>query len=77
MNTIEAPKAKRKFSQSCNSKQDFIQMILEMREDAEEGKADPESSFSKEWQEGRFSGLAEAYDRIVHELAKSPDTRTY
>lgn len=52
-------------------------MIWEMREDAEEGKADPESPFSKEWQEGRFSGLAEAYDRIVHELAKSPDTRTY
>ena len=77
MTIIEAPKAKRKFSQSCNSKQDFIQMILEMREDAEEGKADPESPFSKEWQEGRFSGLAEAYDRIVHELSKSPDTRTY
>lgn len=77
MNTIEAPKAKRKFSQSCNSKQDFIDMIWEMREAAEKAKPDTESPFSKDWQEGRFSGLAEAYDRILHELAKSPDTRTY
>jgi len=77
MTTIEAPKAKRKFSQSCDSKQDFIDMIWEMREAADNAKPDAESSFTKEWQEGRFSGLAEAYDRILHELAKSPDTRTY
>ena len=77
MNTIEAPKTKRKFSQSCNSKQDFIDMIWEMREAAEKAKPDPESTFSEERQVAFLNGRWSAFDWILMELAKSPDTRTY
>ena len=77
MNTIEAPKAKRKFSQSCNSKQDFIDMICEMREAAEKAKPDPECTWSEERQVGFQDGKWSAFDWMLMELAKSPDTRNY
>lgn len=77
MNIIEAPKTKRKFSQSCNSKQEFIDMIWEMREAAEKAKPDPESLLSEERQIAFEDGKWSAFDWILMELAKSPDTKTY
>lgn len=77
MQTIETPKAKKKFSQTCNSKQEFIDMIWEMREAAENAKLDPESTWSEERQAAFQDGKWSAFDWILMELAKSPDTRTY
>jgi len=77
MNTIEAPKAKRKFSQSCNSKQEFVDMIREMRDAAEKAKPDPECLLTEERQNAFNDGEWSAFDWILMELAKSPDTRTY
>jgi len=77
MTTIEATKVKRKFSQSCDSKQDFIDMIWEMRDAAEKAKPDPECLLTEERQNAFNDGKWSAFDWILMELAKSPDTRTY
>jgi hypothetical protein len=36
---------KRKFSQSCNSKQDFFDLLVELRDTAEKTQYDPENTF--------------------------------
>ena len=78
MNTIEAPKAKRKFSQSCNSKQEFIDMIAELRELAHNETYDPERcQFGEKWHQGFYDGKWNAFDMILNELTKCPDTKTY
>lgn len=80
MQTIEQPKAKRKFSQSCANKQEFIDLLVELRDKAENRKYNPELSgpgFSQLEQEAYNNGECAAYDWLLYELAKSPDTNTY
>ena len=80
MQILDKPKAKRKFSQSCATKQDFIDLLVELRDDAGNKKYNPNLSgpgFSQLEQEAYNSGECAAYDWLLHELAKSPDTRTY
>lgn len=52
-------------------------MVWEMREAAEKENPDPECTWSKERQAGFQDGKWSAFDWILMELAKSPDTRTY
>ena len=78
-NQIEAPKAKRKFSQTCNTKQDFIDLIHELNAVALKEKYDPNHAgcVSKDWQEGFKRGQSFAYDLILSELAKNHDSKSY
>jgi hypothetical protein len=75
--TILPEKKKRKFSQSCNSKQDFFDLLIELRDNAERKQYDPESTLSEEYQKAFADGQWSLLDYLVHELAKSPDTKTY
>ena len=68
---------KRKFSQSCNSKQDFFDLLVELRDTAEKTQYDPENTFSKEYQQGFGDGKWSLLNCLIDELAKSPDTRSY
>jgi hypothetical protein len=80
MQILDKPKATRKFSQSCATKQDFIDLLVELRDRAENKKYNPELSgpgFSQLEQEAYNNGECAAYDWLLHELSKSPDTRTY
>lgn len=78
MNTIEAPKAKRKFSQSCKSKQEFVDMIAELRELADKETFDPNNlNATREWQDGFSKGKWNAFDMILSELTKCYDTKKY
>lgn len=77
MQIIDKPKSTRKFSQSCANKQEFIDLIIELRDKAEKKQYNPEISFSKEYQQGFGDGEWGAFDWLLNELAKSPDTRTY
>jgi len=77
MQIIEKPTQKRKFSQSCNSKQEFFDLLVELRDKAEKKQYDPENTFSREYQKGFGDGEWSVLDSLVHELAKSPDSRTY
>lgn len=76
-NQIETPKAKRKFSQTCNSKQEFIDLIYELREIADKETFNPDSNTTREWQDGFSKGKWNAYDMILSEITKNYDTRTY
>lgn len=75
--TIIPEKKRRKFSQSCNTKQDFFELLIELRDKAEKKQYDPENTFSKEYQDGFADGEWSLLCRLVEELAKSPDTKTY
>ena len=77
MQPLEKPIAKRKFSQSCNSKQDFLDLLIELRDKAEKKQYDPENTFSREYQKGFGDGEWSVLDSLVYELVKSPDSRTY
>ena len=68
---------KRKFSQSCNSKQDFFDLLVMLRDAAEKKQYDPENTFSKEYQQGFGDGKWSLLNSLIDELAKSPDTRSY
>jgi len=75
--TKSIPTTKRKFSQSCNSKQDFFDLLIELRDEAEKKQYDPENTFSKEYQQGFGDGKWSVLNSLIDELAKSPDSRTY
>ena len=80
MQIIEKPRQKRKFSQSCQTKEDFIGLLWELREKAENKKYDPElfGEGQTEAEQNAFAnGEWHTYDWLLHELAKSPDRRTY
>ncbi|NBX97256.1 hypothetical protein EBQ81_00115 [bacterium] len=83
MQIIEKPKTTRKFSQSCATKQDFIDLLVELRDKAEKKQYDPEKetnfgfNFNKDYQTGFADGEADVLGFLICELAKSPDTRTY
>jgi len=75
--TKSIPTTKRKFSQSCNSKQDFFELLIMLRDAAEKKQYDPENTFSREYQQGFGDGKWSLLNSLIDELAKSPDTRTY
>jgi hypothetical protein len=77
MQILEKPVAKRKFSQSCNSKQEFFDLLVELRDKAEKKQYNPENTFSKEYQQGFGDGEWSVLNSLIDELAKSPDSRTY
>jgi hypothetical protein len=68
--TIIPEKKKRKFSQSCNSKQDFIDLLVELRDKAEKKQYDPENTFSKEYQDGFADGQWSLLCNLIRELVK-------
>jgi len=45
MQILEKPVAKRKFSQSCNNKQEFFDLLVELRDKAEKKQYNPENTF--------------------------------
>jgi hypothetical protein len=72
------PKSTRKFSQSCANKQEFIDLIIELREKANNHKYDPENlNSTKEEQQAFANGEWIAYDLILNEITKNYDTKTY
>jgi hypothetical protein len=75
--TIIPEKKKRKFSQSCNNKQEFFDLLVELRDKAEKKQYNPENTFSKEYQDGFADGEWSLACYLIEELAKSPDTKTY
>lgn len=81
MQILDKPKATRKFSQSCATKQDFIDLLVELRDKAANRKFNPDLAgnpgCSELEQEAYNNGEWGAYDWLLNELSKSPDTRTY
>lgn len=77
MQPLEKPVAKRKFSSSCNTKADFIDLLVELRDKAEKKQYNPENTFCKEYQQGFGDGEWSVLNSLIDELAKSPDSRTY
>ena len=83
MQIIEKPKTTRKFSQSCANKQEFIDLLVKLRDKAEKRQYDPERetnfgfNFNKNYQTGFADGEASVLDFLICKLAKSSDTKTY
>jgi len=77
MQPLEKPTAKRKFSHSCHTKQNFIDLLIGLRDEAEKLQYNPENTFSEEYQQGFGDGKWSLLNYLIDELAKSPDSRTY
>lgn len=70
MELLEKPVAKRKFSQSCNSKQEFFELLVELRDKAEKKQYNPMISFGKEYQQGFGDGEWCVLTSLIDELTK-------
>jgi len=79
MQPLEKPVAKRKFSSSCDTKADFYNLLIELRDgcEADKKKYDPNMYETIEEQNAFYNGQWFAYDYLLNELTKCIDTKKY
>lgn len=77
MQPLEKPTAKRKFSSSCNTKSEFVDLILTLRDEAEKEKYNPNTYESIREHRAFQNGAWFAYDYLLNELTKCIDTKKY